>query len=528
MRVEDTYTAEEFARLVEREHERLELKTGVGRKPVQDAMVAFTNTDGGVIFVGVTDAREVAGRRRDQGLDDAVHEAAATATGLGRYSIRQIIVAGVSVVCIEVQARQDEVAQTSDGRVLVRQGGHNRALFGRELLELLSRRTLVRFEDQDSGLPLEASDPALLSDVAGRYSWAPGVTEAGLRERGLLHESGRLTIAGALILTDPDVSLAASKFHVDVRGYAADAGTSYVRREIISGPVQAQVERATEVVLRDIGSEIVITDAYRHEVPRLPRRVVRETVANAVAHRSYEFDDAPVVVEIRPSSVAVTSPGSLPGSVTVERLREAQSPRNHTVIDVLRRFRLAEDSGQGIDVIEDELEYELLAEPHFEETPSSFRVELPMRGRISGQERAWLAEFERRGLVRPEDRAVLLRVTRTGRMTNAGVREQLGIDSTEARARLQRLRSVGLVLQHGTRGRAYYTPGTIGPERSIERVILDAAEAGPVSNRVVRELTGLDRAGALSLLRRLVSEGLLDQQGTRRGTTYRPVRRTAR
>ena len=528
MLVNDTYTAEEFARIVEREHEKLELKSGIGRKPVQETMVAFTNTDGGTILVGATDARAVSGRKRDQGLDDAVHEAVATAVGVGRYEIRQINVAGIPVVCVEVQARQDEVAQTSEGRVLVRQGGHNRALFGRELLELLSRRTLVRFEDQDSGLPLEACDPTLLSDVAGRYNWEAGTTKSGLRERGLLHESDRLTIAGALVLTDPDVSLRASKFHVDVRGYESDAGTSYVRREIISGPVQAQVERATEAVIRDIGSEIVITDAYRHEVPRLPPRVVRETLANAVAHRSYEFDDAPVVVEIRPSSVVVTSPGSLPGSVTVERLREAQTPRNHTVIDVLRRFRLAEDSGQGIDVIEDELQYELLAEPHFEETPSSFRVELPMRGRISGLERAWLAEFERRGLVRPEDRALLVVVTRTGRLTNAGARELLGIDSTEARARLQRLRDVGLVVQHGTRGRAYYTPGTIGPERSAERLVLDAAELSPVSNRTVRDVTGLDRAGALSLLRRLVSEGQLDQRGTRRGTSYHLTRRTAR
>lgn len=63
---------------MEREHEKLELKSGVGRKPVQETMVAFRNTDGGAILVGVTDARAVSGRRRDQGLDDAVHKPGST------------------------------------------------------------------------------------------------------------------------------------------------------------------------------------------------------------------------------------------------------------------------------------------------------------------------------------------------------------------------------------------------------------------------------------------------------------------
>lgn len=59
----------------------------------------------------------------------------------------------------------------------------------------------------------------------------------------------------------------------------------------------------------------------------------------------------------------VTSPGALPAPVTVATLRDAQAPRNHRIIDVLRRFGLAEDSGQGIDVIQDGMRLELLDEP---------------------------------------------------------------------------------------------------------------------------------------------------------------------
>lgn len=348
----------------------------------------------------------------------------------------------------------------------------------------------------------------------------PARTRGGrtLAERGLIADSGRLTIAGALVLTDPERSLKAAKFCIDVRGYDTATATSYIRRETIAGPAQEQVARATELVIRDIGTESIVTGAYRHDVPRLPLRAVREVIANAVAHRSYEVDTAPVVVEIRPASVVVTSPGPLPPPVTIESLRVAQAPRNHTLIAILRRFRLAEDSGQGIDVIQDQMRLELRSEPRFAEVDDSFRVELPLQGLITPTERAWLAEFERTGRLDGADRAVLLRIVRDGRVTNSGVREVVGMDSTAARASLHR--DSGLAIQHGSRGRAYYTLGTIGPRASDREVVLAAAASGPLTNHKVRELTGLERIDALALLKQLVEEGQLRQHGQRRGTTY--------
>lgn len=53
----DAVTAEGFAQLVSREHEHLELKSGAGRRPLQEAIVAFSNTGGGVILIGVRDDR---------------------------------------------------------------------------------------------------------------------------------------------------------------------------------------------------------------------------------------------------------------------------------------------------------------------------------------------------------------------------------------------------------------------------------------------------------------------------------------
>lgn len=519
-------TVAEFHLYVEREHERLELKTGAGRKPLQEALVAFSNTEGGTVLVGVRDDRTVAGRRRDQGLDDDVHGAAHDAHHVGRYEIRDVQIGGLPVVAVVVQPRMDEVAQTSDGRVLVRRGGHNRAVFGRELLSLVTARSLLRYESTDSGVPASAVEPTIAGLLAAVFGWSDSADVVRWRERGLLHDSGQLTVAGALALTDPSVTLRAAKFHVDVRVYEDDRGTAYVSRRAYGGPVQNQVEAASEAVVDRIGTEMVVTGSRRHDVPRLPRRVVRETVANAVAHRSYELDASPVVVEVRPGRVIVTSPGLLPPPVTVETLRQAQAPRNHTVIDVLRRFGLAEDSGQGIDLIQDAMHLDLLDDPVFAEDAESFRVELPLRGLVSAEERGWLLEHERLGRLQPQERGLLLVVIREGRLTNTRARDALGVGSTEARAALRRLRDAGLLVQHGMRGGAYYTPGSLRPHRTDEQVVLEVAAQGPITNARVREVTGLERVGARDLLRRLVQEGRLVQSGERRGTTYSIARTT--
>lgn len=515
-----TWTAVEFERLIEREDDDVELKTGASTKRLQEAMVAFSNTGGGTIFIGVDDQRVVRGRRRDQGTDDAIHEAALTASNMGRYAISTGSVESTPIVVLDVEAREDEVAQTSDGRVLRRRGGRNVAVFGANLWELMSSRALRRYETSSSGVPPSQVRSEIASRVAAAHHWTGAAAADRWRERGLLHPDGTLTIAGALILTDPATSLRAAKFSIDLRSYESNDSTSYVRREVMTGPVQDQAERATDWILRDIGTEMVITGARRHDVPRLPRRVVREVVANAVAHRDYSWDQTPIVVEVRPSRVTVTSPGRLPAPVTIETLRDAQSPRNHTIIDILRRFGLAEDSGQGIDVIQDDMRLELLHEPTFHETQTTFAVALELRGLVSTTERAWLLEFERRGSLHHDDRLLLLAVMREGRVTNSRAREILSLDSTEARSRLASLRDAGLLDQFGTRGRAYYTLGAIGPDRSVEEVLLDAAAHQPLTNTTVRELTSLDRYQATQLLRRLVNEAKLEQHGQRRGTTY--------
>ena len=526
--VRDAYTPEQFARLVERETDTLEKKTGLGQQPLQAAMVAFSNSAGGVILIGVKDDGHVVGRELDQTAEDRVHAAALDARDVGRYTIRPVRVGDRHVIAINVRRREEGFAQTSDGRILVRRGGRNTALYGADLARFIQERALRRFEVTATDVRVSDVEASLLNEVRRAYSWGRSSSQHDrLVERGLATTEGDLTVAGTLILTDPAESLGQQKALIEVRRYPDDS-PDYDRRLVFGGPIHHQVRDATRFITDELGNEVVVTGLYRHELPRLPEVVVREALANAVAHRSYEAQGAATVVELRPDRVVVTSPGGLPEPVTVENIRQAQAARNQFVIDVLRRFRLAEDAGRGVDVMEDTMRSALLGPPRFFDDGHSVRVELPLRGPITPSERAWVAALEGQGQLEPEDRLVLVHAARGERLTNRTVRELLGTDESGARRSLRRLTDAQLLQQQGRRGGAAYTiVERIAPPAAyrlstdeLAELVVREASVAPLSNERVRTLTGLDRGQALALLRRLVSDGRLRRTGSRRGTRY--------
>lgn len=546
----ETYSSDQFRILIDRETERLELKTGTGGKPLQEALVAFSNTDGGVILIGVDDRRHVVGRILDQGTDDDIHRAAVNAHNVGRYRVRQITVEGKPVVAVEVHRREEGIAQTSDGRILVRRGARNQPVIGDDVWQLASSRTLRRFERSPSGVPRSRIGPEQLQAMSEAYGWAPAAdVDERLRERGLI-VADELTMAGALVMTDPERTLSTSKFVVEIRWFDGP-GTDSRRRTTVGGPLPAQVRTAAGIVIDELGSDLVVTGVQRRELPRLPPVVVREAIANAIAHRSYERDQTAIIIEIRPSAVVVTSPGALPDTVTVATMREAQAARNPAVIKVLRQFKLAEDEGRGVDVMQDLMRDEMLDPPVFEEIGESVRVTLPITGPVTPQERAWLKDLEERGTLGPSERLLLVHAARrepvgllefqddgslrpvgtstmSRRLTNAEARNVTGLDREAARGALQRLRDQGFLTQHGERGGAYYLLDRAlirgaahgMTDEEIEQVVLDAAMARAVGNEDVRRLTGLDSNATRVLLNRLVDRGQLQRQGERRGTRY--------
>lgn len=355
------------------------------------------------------------------------------------------------------------------------------------------------------------------------------VTADRLRDAELA-DGKRLTVVGALyLLADPTSLL--GKTYVEVLRYPDDTTINYDRREEFRGPIHRVLTRTVSRVLDELGTELVVLGTRRYELPRLPEVVVREAIANALAHRSYESSGTTVRIELRPSALVVRSPGGLPEPVTVQNIRETYAARNLTIIHLLRMLKLAEDAGRGVDVMQDTMAAELLDPPRFHDEGHEVIVELPIRSAVAPAERAWVHELERRGELRGPDRVALVHAARGEILTNKRIRELLTVDSHDARAILHRLRDQGFLDQQGKRdGATYRLAGTLRPPAGLRLspteladVVRNLANEGPITNRDVRAATGLDRAEALSLLTRLVDDGRLIRTGQRRGAKYLPA-----
>lgn len=519
----------EFADAFPGEGDYVEFKQGIPDNKIAEAITAFSNAEGGVILLGVTDGGDIAGVSSDGGTQGRIHRIVTTVRDPGRYDLHVLHVDGREVLVLAVHRRREGFAQLHDGRLLIRRGAMNSALMGNELARFISGRALTRFESTPINLGVSHADPELIKTLQATFDWQADDLPRRLFERGLSSapsNDGSLTVAGALYLLRRPADVL-GKAYIEIFRYREPAGEYDLRVEF-AGPAFQQVEDATERIVAELGADVVVVGLYRHELPRIPRTVLREAIANAVAHRTYENARQAIRVEIRQDRITIRSPGGLPEPVTIENMRQQNAARNADVIKVLRAMKLAEDAGRGIDVMEDDMAAAMLEPPIFATDGKTVEVLLRLGSAVSPPERAWLAEIERRGSIRPDDRILLVHAARGDLLTNSSARELLGVDSTHARAALGRLRSLGYLEQHGERGGATYSlarelspPAGLGlnPDE-LRKLVLELARLGPITNESVRGHTGLDRAATLRILGELTGAGMLVRQGERRGTHY--------
>jgi ATP-dependent DNA helicase RecG len=109
-----------------------------------------------------------------------------------------------------------------------------------------------------------------------------------------------------------------------------------------------------------------------------PPGVLREVIVNAAAHRDYTIGGTNIGLWLYPDRLEVDSPGSLPNSITIERMKNgARYHRNQTIVEYLRDMDFIEGSGRGVSrkIIRGMIEHNG-KEPDFELRGESLRVTL--------------------------------------------------------------------------------------------------------------------------------------------------------
>lgn len=111
------------------------------------------------------------------------------------------------------------------------------------------------------------------------------------------------------------------------------------------------VEQAMDFVRRNTAVEALIDEGGRRQEwwKDYPLEAMREAVVNAIAHRDYTIAVTDIEISLYSDCLEVISPGRLPNTVTIERMKQGyRAARNELMKEVLRDYRYIEASGLGV------------------------------------------------------------------------------------------------------------------------------------------------------------------------------------
>lgn len=163
----------------------------------------------------------------------------------------------------------------------------------------------------------------------------------------------------------------------------------------------------------------VIKRALRQSVPMYPELAVRELVANAVIHQDFAERGTGPMVEIFEGRMEITNPGT-PLVPTDRFVDFPPKSRNEALASLMRRFRICEERGSGVDKVVFQTEFHQLPAPLFE-VPNGFTRATLFAHRP-------LSEMDKQDRLRACYLHACLRWVQGEQLTNPSLRTRFGID----------------------------------------------------------------------------------------------------
>ncbi|MBI1751420.1 MAG: putative DNA binding domain-containing protein [Acidobacteria bacterium] len=223
--------------------------------------------------------------------------------------------------------------------------------------------------------------------------------------------------------------------------------------------------------------------------PVLPRKVIRETLANALMHRNYRINE-PIQIIRFSNRIEVHNPG-----YSLKRPDELGQPgsrqRNPLIAATFHDLNLAETKGTGIRTVRRLLEEAGMASPEFQSDREHerFKAIVHLHHLFSLEDLEWLKALNSESLSADASK-VLLFIREAEAVDNMTCRNLTGLDTLQSSALLRRLRDQGFLIKEGSGSRTYYTPSsklTNGiqsvPSREVPRPLADPHQFLPDSHQ---------------------------------------------
>lgn len=299
---------------------------------IAQEMIAFANTRGGIILIGVSDKNwEIEGLR-----DDDLRRLTNLLVNAANEHVKSpiiietetILIDGKKVVVVQVPEGEDKPYKDKDGIIFVKNGANKRKVTtNEEILRLLCKGNKLNADE----LPVAQTS---ISDIEEdkfsdffKREFQMEYGELGLKyeqavvAKRVLRKDGKPTLAGYLFfgknpqVFKPSLCIKAVAFY----GNEIE-GIKYRDSQDIHGRIPDQFTNAIGFLKRNLHHTQQGQDFNSLGKLEISEIALQELLENALIHRDY-IRNAPIRILIFDNRVEIISPGSLPNSLTVEDIK---------------------------------------------------------------------------------------------------------------------------------------------------------------------------------------------------------------
>lgn len=335
-------------------------------------IVAFANSDGGAIYVGVTDDGDVLGldriavKRLNQWVSSAASQKITPPLSV---KTENVVLDGRIILIIRVPLGDNKPYAANKGDFWVKVGADKRRAVREELVRLMQASGQFYADEMVSRIPLADFDTPLFraayQKYFGEFIDISEIAEDVLLQNLKLAEGDFLTLAGALLF-GKTTATKLPQFAVQATSYRSI--DQFVDKDDYRGTLLKQYEAVLSFLLRNLRRTADIDDFNAGGQLEVPIGALKEAVANALVHRDYLIS-APISVGIYVDRVEIISPGKMPNTITIESAsRGIHIERNPIIMSFLAReshfgytgrgsgipriLRLCKDAGVDVKLVE--------------------------------------------------------------------------------------------------------------------------------------------------------------------------------
>ena len=422
------------------ENETLEYKRQY-TPDIKKEVVAFANTAGGTIYIGVDDNGTPVGVQDPdavvQQLTNALRDGIRPdVTMFTRIAIQDV--GGCPVVAVTVSTGTRRPYYLTDkglrpSGVYLRQGASS-APASEDAI-----RRMIRLTDGDSfengrSLIQELTFQTFAAEMQQRHL---ACGPAQYQTLGILAADGLYTNLGLLVSDQCQHSIKLAVFQGTDKLLFKD-------RKEFGGSIFQQLNEAYRAIDFYNGTRASFEGLLRKDERDYPMEAVREALLNAVVHRDYSFSGSISINLYQDRMELISLGGLVPGFSLEAALMGASQPRNGKLASLFYRMDLIEAYGTGLGKILN-CYASFPIQPSFESVEGAFRVVLPNIHAALTQKPAHAAEGghevippEATALTASEQKA-LQAIRQAGQVSRRELESLLGVGTTRTVVLLKRL-----------------------------------------------------------------------------------------